>query len=130
MATGFSSANVATPWLNTLRGTNMTAFSTTYVKLHVGDPGASAAANAAAGSTTRVVVSFAAPSGNAIAMTGTAPSWTNGGSSETLTHLSLWDASSSGNFILSGALTISQAWVSTNTFTLTSLSVSLSPIAA
>jgi hypothetical protein len=108
----------------------MTAFSTTYVKLHVGDPGASAAANAAAGSTTRVVVSLAAPSGNAIAMTGTAPVWTNGGSSETLTDISVWDASSSGNFIFSAPLTVSQAWVSTNTFTLTSLSVSLSPIAA
>lgn len=130
MTLGISSANIATLWLNLLRATNATAPVASYVKLHVGDPGAAGANNAAAGSTTRVVVTYAAPSGNAIAMNGTAPSWTNGGTSETLSHLSIWDAVTAGNFDYSCALTSTQAWASGNTFTLTTLSVSLSPIAA
>lgn len=130
MTVGISSANLATPWLNTLRGTNMTAPTGLYVKLHVGDPGAAGANNAAAGSTTRVVVTEAAPSGNAIAMTGTQPSWTNGGTTETLSHISVFDAATAGNFLFSAALTATQAWASGNVFTLTSLGFSLSPIAA
>jgi hypothetical protein len=127
---GISSANIATGWLNTLRAVNMTAPVATFVKLHTADPGAAGATAAAAGSTTRVAATFAAPSGNAIALTGTNPVWTNGGTSETLTHISVWDASTAGNFLFSAVLTASQAWVSGNTFTLTSLGVSLSPIAA
>jgi hypothetical protein len=130
MTVGLSSANIATPWLNTLRGTNMTAPTGLFVKLHTADPGAAGATAAAAGSTTRVAVTEAAPSGGAIAMTGTQPSWTNGGTSETLTHISVWDAASAGNFLFSAALTATQAWASGNTFTLTSLGVSLTPIAA
>jgi hypothetical protein len=130
MAVGLSSGNVITPWLNALRGTNMTGLAGLFVKLHVGDPGAAGANNAAVGSTTRVTVALAAPSGNAIALTGTQPVWTNGGTSETLSHISIWDAITAGNFDWSAALTATQAWVSTNTFTLTTLSVSLAPVAA
>lgn len=130
MTVGISSANLATPWLNTIRGVNMTAPTATYVKLHTADPGAAGAAAAAAGSTTRVVATFAAPSGNAITLTGSQPLWTNGGTSETLTHVSVWDAVSTGNFLFSAAVTVSQPWASGNTFTLMSLSMSLSPIAA
>lgn len=130
MTIGVSSANIATLFLNLLRATNATAPVATYVKLHTGDPGAAGANNAAAGSTTRNVVTFNSPSGNAIALTASPSQWTNGGSSETLTHVSVWDASSAGNFLWSAALSSSQAWVSTNTFTLTSLGVSISPIAA
>lgn len=130
MTVGLSSGNVITGWLNTLRGTTMTGLAGLFVKLHVGDPGAAGAGNAAAGSTTRVVVTLAAPSGNAVALTGTQPVWTNGGTSETLTHISVWDAITAGNFDWSAVLTASQAWVSTNTFTLTSLSVSIAPVAA
>jgi hypothetical protein len=130
MAVGLSSANMATMILNLFRATNATAPVATYVKLHTADPGSAGATAAAVGSATRVVVTFAAPSGNAIALTGTNPVWTNGGTSETLTHISVWDAITTGNFLWSAALTASQAWVSTNTFTLTTLGVSITPIAA
>lgn len=130
MTVGLSSANVATPFLNALRGTNWTAPVGSFVKLHTADPGAAGATAAAVGSTTRVTVAFAAPSGNAIAMTGTAPVWTNGGTSETLSHVSVWDAITTGNFDWSAALATPQPWASGNTFTLTALGVSLSPIAA
>lgn len=111
-------------------GTTFTADAGCYAKLHTGDPGASGASNAAAGSTTRVPISFAAASGGSRSMTGTAPVWTNGGTSETVSHISLWDASSAGNFRLSGALSASQAWVSTNTLTLTACTLSFTPVAA
>lgn len=130
MAVGISQANVAHQWLNWIRGTATTAPSTIFVKLHTADPGSAGATAAAAGSTTRVAATFSAAAAGAIALTGTNPQWTNGGTSETLSHISVWDASTAGNFLWSAALTASQAWVSTNTFTLTTLGVSLTPIAA
>jgi hypothetical protein len=130
MTVGVATTNVANKWLDFLRGVSPTAPTAEYVKLHVGDPGAAGANNAAAGSTTRVVVTQSAAASGAIAITGTNPAWTNGGTSETLTHISVWDAITAGNFLYSVALTASQAWASTNTFTLTSLGVSVAPLAA
>lgn len=124
MTTGITAA-VANGWLD---GTFATA--TCFVKLHTADPGASGATAAAAGSTTRVQATMAAASGGSKAMTSMASNWTNGGTSETLSHISLWTASTAGTFNGSAALTASQAWVSTNTFTLTSLSIAITPIAA
>lgn len=132
MADGLSAANVANKWLTILQAG--TAFSSApaalYFKLHTAGPGSAGATAAAAGSTTRVVAPYAAPSGGSMSQTGTAPSWTNGGTSETLTDISVWDASTSGNFLYSFQLTASQAWVNTNTFTMTSYSLALTPIAA
>lgn len=135
MTVGLSTANTANGWLNTIAngttaGTTFTGFAASYTKLHTADPGAAGATAAAVGSATRVVTAFAAASGGSKAMNGTLPVWTNGGTSETVSHISLWDAITAGNFILSGALTTPQAWASGNTFTLSSLSISLSPLAA
>lgn len=132
MTVGFSATNVLNPWLNAIRsgGSTFTVVAGTFVKLHTGDPGANGTANAAAGSTTRVAVTQGAAAGGAIAMTGTQPQWTNGGTSETISHVSVWDAITSGNFLYSVALTASQAWAAGNTFTLTGLGVTLTPVAA
>ncbi|MDE2469458.1 MAG: hypothetical protein KGL35_12105 [Bradyrhizobium sp.] len=131
MTVGLSSANVATPWLNFFRGTNTTtAPASLYAELHTADPGAAGTTSVSVGSATRNSFTFAAPSGNALALSGAPAAWTNGGTSETLTHVAIWSASTAGTFFFSAALTSSQAWASGNTFTLTSLSVSLSPIAA
>lgn len=124
MATGFAAALV-NGWLD---GAFATA--TCWVKLHTGDPGAAGATAAAAGDTTRKQATMAAASGGSKAMTGTAGPWTNGGTSETISHISLWSASSAGTFNASGALSAAQGWVPTNTFTLTNLSISVTPIAA
>jgi hypothetical protein len=62
-------------------------------------------------------------------MTGTAGPWTNVSTTETLTHISLWTAAAAGSVNGTAALTASQAWVNTNTFTLTSLSIAITPIA-
>lgn len=124
MARGFA-ATVVNGWLD---GTFATA--TCWVKLHTADPGAAGATAAAVGDATRKQATMAAAAGGSKAMTGTAGPWTNGGTSETLTDISLWSASSAGTFNASAALTANQAWVSTNTFTLTSLSIAITPIAA
>lgn len=124
MTAGIAAA-IANGWLD---GTFATA--TCFVKLHTADPGSAGATAAAAGSTTRVQATMAAASAGSKAMSSMASSWTNGGTSETLTHISLWTASTAGTFNGSCALTASQAWVSTNTFTLTSLSIAITPIAA
>lgn len=132
MAVGVSTTNTANPWLDCIRagGATRTVVAGTFVRLHTADPGAAGATAGAVGSATRVAVTQSAPSGGAMAQNGTAPVWTNGGTSETITHVSVWDASTAGNFLYSAALSASQAWVSGNTFTLTSLGVSITPLAA
>lgn len=130
MTVGFSATNFLDKALNTLTGTTFTGAAGTFLKLHIGDPGASGANNAAAGSTTRVSITMAAAAGGSKAMNGTNPVWTNGGTSETLSHISMWDASSAGNFELSGALSSTQAWASGNTFTVTGLTIAITPVAA
>jgi hypothetical protein len=118
-------ASVVNGWLDG-------SFSTTnaWVKLHTADPGAAGATAAAAGDTTRKQATMASATGGSKAMTGTAGPWTNVSTTETLTHISLWTLVSAGTFQGSAALTASQAWVNTNTFTLTSLSIAITPIAA
>lgn len=124
MARGLAAA-IVNGWLD---GTFATA--TCWIKLHTADPGASGATAAAAGDTTRKQATMAAASAGAKAMTGTAGPWTNGGTSETLSDITLWTASTAGTFNGSAALTANQAWANTNTFTLTSLSIAITPIAA
>lgn len=131
MTLGLSTANLANKILDHLRGgTAWTQPAGIFFKLHTADPGASGATAAAAGDTTRKAAAYAAAASGSIAQTGTNPTWTNGGTSETLSHISVWDASSAGNFLYSFALSSPQAWASTNTFTLTSYSFALTPLAA
>lgn len=128
MTVGLSATNTANAMLNGLRNVSF-AVAGTFVKLHVGDPG-TGASNAAAGSTTRPQVTFSAASNGAIALTGTQPTWTNGGTSETVTHISVWDSATSGNLLWTAQLTTQKAWASGDTLTLTSCGLSLSPLAA
>jgi hypothetical protein len=116
-------------FLNTYRNVAYAAIAATYIQLHTGDPGAAGTANIAVGSTTRNLATWNAAAAGSMAFN-TLSAWTNGGTSETITHISIWDASTSGNFLQSGALSVGQAWVSTNTLTLTTLVASITPIAA
>lgn len=122
MARGFN-ATIVNTWLDS-------TFGTTWVKLHTGDPGASAANAAAAGDTTRKQATMGAASGGTKAMTGTAGPWTNAATTETITDISMWTLVSAGTFNMSAALSANQPWVATNTFTLTSLSINVVPLAA
>ena len=83
---------------------------TVWVALHTGDPGASGTAEASA-ETTRSQATFAAASVGAAGLTGTLPSWPGWDQGpETISHLSLWSASTSGTFkgsvALSGAIAV------------------------
>lgn len=122
-------ATQANAFLNVYRNTAATAVATPFIQLHTADPGAAGTTAVSAGSTTRNAITWNAPSGGSMTLA-TLGSWTNGGTSETLTHVSLWTASTAGTFLQSFALTASQAWVSTNTFTISTFTVSFSPIAA
>jgi len=130
MAVGLSNANLANKWLDMLAGTAFTAPTNTFIKLHTADPGSAGATAAAVGDATRKQVTWAAAASGSKAMTSMASSWTNGGTSETLSHISAWDASTAGNFLFSAALGSTQAWATGNTFALTTLTVALTPIAA
>ena len=134
MAVGLHTVNLANAWLNTIRGggngVTFTALAAIYVKLHTNDPGGAAGTAAAAGSTVRPAATLAAASSGAVAITGTNPVWTNGGTSETISHISVWDSNSAGNVYWTAAITTPQLWASGNTFTLTSLGMSLAPLMA
>lgn len=96
--------SVANSLLDALfNATNYTAPTDSYIKLHVGDPGAAGASNAAV-ETTRKQVSWAAASGGSIA-NDVAVTWTNISGSEDASHFSLWDHVSAGNYIASGTVT-------------------------
>lgn len=130
MTVGASTANLANKWLDMLGGTAFAAPATVYVKLHTADPGAAGATAAAVGDATRKAVAWSAAAAGSKSASASVGPWTNGGTTETITHISVWDAAAGGNFLFSAALSASQAWVNTNTFTLTSLTVSLTPLAA
>jgi hypothetical protein len=95
--------------------TTYTANAAFYVKLHLGDPGAAGANNAAA-NTTRQAATF----GNAAA-TGTisntaAVEWTNVSNTETYSYVSFWTASTNGTFLGSDDLSSTAAVTAGDTF--------------
>ncbi len=99
------------------------AVATPYIKLHIGDPGEDGTSNAA-GETTRKSLSFAAAASGSMASDADA-TWTNVSTSETLSHVSLWDNSSAGNCLWVGALTTPKAVIAGDTFTIASGSLTL-----
>ena len=94
-----------------------------YVKLHTGDPGEAATSNAAT-ETTRKQAAWATASSGSIATSATLE-WTNVAATETITHWSLWDASTAGNALWTGALSTSAAVTAGDTFQITTLTLSL-----
>ena len=115
MTLGLSTAH-AHGLLNVYRATNYTAV-VPWVKLHTGDPGANGTSNASA-ETDRKQLSFAAPSAGSMAAS--VVSWTGWDvGTETLTHFSIWDAETSGNFKQSGAFSASKAPSNGDTVNLT-----------
>lgn len=129
MTAGIHTANVANAVLNWLRGgAAPSAIAGNFVQLHIGDPGAAGTANPSA-LTTRVAVTMNAASGGAITMASVAGSWTMT-ASETISHISVWSASTSGLFLYSIQISASRSVLSGDTITLTSLNVSNTPLAA
>jgi hypothetical protein len=103
--------------LNILKGTTFTGV-TTYVSLHTADPGLTGASEASGGSYARQTVTFGtiADGGSGRQMANTAAVTYTSMPSATITHVGLWDASSSGNFLYGDALTAQQVVNSGGTF--------------
>lgn len=129
MTAGLHTANLANKWLDMLNNNAFTAIATPFVKVHTGDPGSAGTANASA-ETTRKALTWSAASAGSKAITATLPSWLWAAGSETITHISVWDASTSGNFLFSVQLTVSKAVVNGDTLTLATLTISFTPLAA
>lgn len=130
MTTGLHAVNLANKWLDMLAGTAFTAPATTAVKLHTGDPGSAGTSNASA-ETTRKALTWSAASAGSKAITTTLPQWaTWSAGSETISHFSVWDSTTAGNFLFSGAFTSSRAVVNGDTLNITSLSIAFTPVAA
>jgi len=122
MATGLSTY-LCNSFLNALGNNTSYAVTLVYIKLHVGDPGSAATANAAT-ETTRKSVSFAAASAGAIASDADI-SWTNIAGSQDATHFSAWDSLTVGNFLFSGTIT-GNAYTAGDTYTISSGNLSAS----
>ena len=104
-------------------GVNVTAPAALYAKLHTGDPGEDGTANAAT-ETTRNAVEFGAASNGVVSLSNT-PSWTSVSTTETYSHISIWDNSTAGNCWGSGALTSSVSVTAGDTFTLSALTITM-----
>jgi hypothetical protein len=128
MTVGVSTVNLANAWLNVIGNkTTFTAPAATYIELHTADPG-SAGTTSVASSSTRVAATFAAASSGAIALSNS-PAFT-GNATETISHIAVWSAITSGTFLWSAALTTPKAINSGDTLTFTSVGVSVAPLAA
>lgn len=96
---------------------------TVYVKLHTADAGEAGTTNAAT-EATRKEAAWATAASGSIATSATLE-WTNVSTTETYSHWSLWDASTAGNCLWTGALSTSAAVTAGDTFQITSLTLSL-----
>lgn len=85
-----------------------------YISLHTGDPGATGANEVSGGSYARVQVAFNAAAAKSAKNTSSAAFTV--ASSTVITYVGVWDAVSTGNFIIGGAL--SESITSTGTVTL------------
>jgi len=123
MADGVS-VYLADKWLAWLAGNAETAPSGLYVQLHTGAPGSAGTSNEA-GVTTREALTLGTASSGSISASN-APSWTSwpsGSTGEVITDISIWDASTSGDFLDSIALSSSVTMDTGDTLDLTSVTI-------
>lgn len=93
-----------------LRNTTYTSPATVYLALHTADPTeVGNVAEVATGSYARTAIAFAAPSNGAVANSGTVTFPTASADWGTVTHFTIWDASSGGNCLYYGTLTASKS---------------------
>lgn len=128
MTVGVSAVNVANVVLNWMRGTTPATVAGLFAKLHVGDPGASGTSNASA-VTTRRQLTFNAASGGSMSLASSSGSYAMT-SSETISHVSVHDNSTAGNFLISAALTTPRTVVNGDTLTWNTFTIGNSPLAA
>jgi hypothetical protein len=120
MTTGFASAS-----LNALVDS---LTSGAYLQFHTADPGAAGTSNIAAGAARLALTHRASVCGGAVQSGTASASWT--ASSATLTHGSVWSASSGGTFRYSLAFTTPRAVISGDTYSLRGMTLSVTQSAA
>src|SRR5260221_409705 len=131
MASGLAATTLANKWLDMLGGSAFSAPANTFVQLHTGEPGAAGTSNVSS-VTTRPAITWAAASAGAKAIAATFPAGPNwaGTNGEVVTNISVWDASTSGNFLFSVLLTLAKTINTGDTATLSSMTMTFTPIAA
>ena len=97
--------------------------STLYAQLHTGNPSAAGTSNVAGTSVRKSFTRSASSGGSAHNAADIA--WPTLSANETLSHLSIWDALTSGNCWFVGALSSSQAVTTADTYTITASSLIL-----
>lgn len=112
---GTFSDGVANGWLDALCRGVLYDNDEVWVKLHLGDPGSAGTANPAAETTRKQVTFGSAASGRAISNTADIE-WLNVSTTETYTWISLWSASTAGNFLGRDDLSSSAAVTAGDTF--------------
>lgn len=127
MSDGLSVVNLANAFLNTINDTSF-AIADTWVQLHTASPGGSGT-TAVSAVTTRQQATFNAASGGSIALATPPTAW-NMTTTETITDISIWSASSSGTFYWSAELSVAKTVANGDTLTLNTCGLSLSPLAS
>ena len=129
MADGLNSS-LANSILNNLTGnTTWSPNANLFAELHIGTPGAAGTSNPS-GNTTRNQLTYNAAASGSITLSTTPTAWTNASGTETLSDIAYWNASSAGTFQWSAAMNSSHTWNLNDTFTLTSATVTITPLAA
>jgi hypothetical protein len=101
----------------------------TFIQAHVGDPGAAGTSNNAS-VTTRLSLTWGASSNGTKAITNQ-PAWANwAGTTQTITHVSQWTASSGGTFKGSAPLSTPVLISAGATLTITAYQLTFGPVAA
>ena len=127
MTVGLAGTTLANKWLDMFSGTAFTAPVACYLEEHTADPGAAGTTSVGA-VTTRQLATFNAASAGSKTLSNT-PTFTQT-ATETISHIAAFDASTVGNFLFSAALTTPKSVVNTDTLTFTTLTISITPIAA
>lgn len=84
------------------RNTAFTQVATVYLGLHTADPAGTGANEVTGGSYARQPITFGAPTGSGHILTSSSTATFTGMPACTVTHLSVWDALTSGNMYLGG----------------------------
>jgi hypothetical protein len=126
MAVG-TSQTLNNNWLNTIKstGTSYNVAGAIYVQLHTANPG-TVGTTSVSSVTTRPAITFTTPT-TGVLNSSTTPSWTSwaGTNGEVVSHVSFWDASTSGTFLWSAQLSASKTINTGDTFTLSSASLTI-----
>lgn len=96
--------------------TTFTGITTPYISLHTSDPGSTGSGEVSGGSYARTAGSFSAAASKAVENDGIITFPTASGSWGLISYWGAWDASSSGNFLCGGQLTVSKTVTSGDSF--------------